>query len=140
MREVFVDACYWVAVARPDDPWGPSAEEARRELGRVRLTTTEEVLVEFLNFFSSAGARLRLRATRAVAATLEDKSVRVLRQSHASFSRGLDFYAARSDKGYSLTDCVSMCAMRARGVDAILTNDRHFAQEGFTVLMRRGSA
>jgi len=40
----------------------------------------------------------------------------------------------RLDKGYSLTDCRSMAALRALGVSEVLTNDHHFTQEGFTIL------
>jgi predicted nucleic acid-binding protein len=45
-------------------------------------------------------------------------------------------YAARPDKGYSLTDCISMQTMRKEGLTEALTNDRHFEQEGFRVLFR----
>jgi predicted nucleic acid-binding protein len=38
---------------------------------------------------------------------------------------------------YSLTDCISMNAMRAEALTEVLTNDHHFEQEGFTVLMRK---
>jgi hypothetical protein len=47
----------------------------------------------------------------------------------------LTLYKARPDKGYSLTDCISMHAMRERGISDILTHDDHFRQEGFTVLL-----
>ena len=43
---------------------------------------------------------------------------------------------ARPDKGYSLTDCISMQTMRREGLTEILTNDRHFEQEGFRALFR----
>ena len=66
-----------------------------------------------------------------------DADTRVIHQSHESFQRGLDRYANRSDKGYSLQDCVSMNVMEAEGIAEILTGDHHFEQEGFTVLMRR---
>ncbi len=39
------------------------------------------------------------------------------------------------DKAYSLTDCISMNAMRERGLTDILTNDHHFTQEGFHILL-----
>lgn len=39
-----------------------------------------------------------------------------------------------SDKGYSLTDCISMQTMRREGLNDVLTNDRHFEQEGFHAL------
>ena len=46
----------------------------------------------------------------------------------------LELYANRLDKGYSLTDCVSMVVMKQMGIYEILTHDKHFAQEGLTIL------
>lgn len=37
-------------------------------------------------------------------------------------------------KEYSLTDCVSMQAMRREGLIDVLSNDHHFTQEGFHIL------
>lgn len=52
-----------------------------------------------------------------------------------TLERGLEFYRSRLDKQYSLTDCVSMLTMREREVFQVLTHDRHFAQEGFLLLL-----
>jgi predicted nucleic acid-binding protein len=49
---------------------------------------------------------------------------------------GFDLYASRADKGYSLTDCISMQTMRRQGLTTVLTNDKHFEQEGFHTLFR----
>jgi hypothetical protein len=57
-------------------------------------------------------------------------------QTAASFASGLALYRARLDKGYSLTDCISMQTMRQEGLSEVLTNDRHFEQEGFRALFR----
>jgi predicted nucleic acid-binding protein len=38
--------------------------------------------------------------------------------------------------GYSLTDCISMQTMRREALTEVLTNDRHFEQEGFRALFR----
>ena len=67
---------------------------------------------------------------------LEDPSIRVIPQSRDSFLGGITLYAARLDKGYSLTDCISMQTMRREGLTDVLTNDRHFEQEGFHTLFR----
>jgi len=101
--------------------------------------TTDEVLTEFLAALSKGGPRVRLAAARTVRAILSSPSVRVIPQSRASFGSGLNRYEARSDKEYSLQDCVTMNAMEAESITEILTNDYHFEQEGFTVLMRRGA-
>jgi predicted nucleic acid-binding protein len=63
-----------------------------------------------------------------------DPQVDVLAQTRADFDSALAFYEARPDKEYSLTDCRSMVAMRSLGIAEVLSNDRHFTQEGFAVL------
>jgi uncharacterized protein len=56
-------------------------------------------------------------------------------QSHQTFLDGLSLYKSRPDKGYSLTDCISMQAMHQEGITEVLTHDAHFAQEGFALLL-----
>ena len=137
MRTVFADAVYWIAVAKPKDAWKESASSAREKLGQVRLVTTDEVLTELLAAFSRHGAELRQAAGKMVRAILSNPNVRVVPQSRDSFRNGLQRYEARPDKEYSLQDCISMNIMQSEGIEDILTNDHHFEQEGFTVLMKR---
>lgn len=137
MKAVFADTVYWIAMARPDDQWREAALEARRRAGTVEIVTTDEVLAEFLAALSRGGPRIRVAAAKAVREILSNPKVRVLPQSRASFGSALDRYEARSDKEYSLQDCVSMNVMEAESITEILTNDRHFEQEGFVVLMKR---
>jgi predicted nucleic acid-binding protein len=93
------------------------------------------ILGEFLTFYS-ADPWQRNRAAATVQALFADPNVRVIPQSRASFLAGLELYAARRDKGYSFVDCVSMQTMRTEGLTEVLTNDRHFEQEGFSALFR----
>ena len=137
MTPVFVDTVYWIATALPNDPWCAAAREARRRIGPVALVTTDEVLAEFLAALSRGGPRVRSAAARTVRAMLSGPTVRVIPQSRSSFTKALDRYEARGDKEYSLQDCVSMNVMEAESITQILTNDHHFEQEGFTVLMKR---
>ena len=67
---------------------------------------------------------------------MRKRNVRVIPQSRESFLAGLELYVTRPDKGYSLTDCIAMQTMRREGITDVLTNDHHFAQEGFRVLFR----
>ena len=140
MKSVFADTVYWIAVARSNDQWSTSAREARQRLGEVDLVTTDEVLTEFLAALSRGGPRLRTAAARTVRSMLSGSDVRVIPQSRSSFTRALDRYEARRDKGYSLQDCVSMNVMEDESITQILTNDHHFEQEGFTVLMKSSVA
>ncbi|MCY3815804.1 MAG: PIN domain-containing protein [Gammaproteobacteria bacterium] len=140
MKTVFADTAYWVAVFRPRDQWRSAARFALRQLGPVNVVTTDEVLTEFLASASRGGPEVRLSAVRSVRELQNNPRVRVMPQSRESFRKALDRYAARTDKSYSLQDCVSMNVMEAQSITEILTSDRHFEQEGFTVLMKRASA
>ena len=135
MTTVFADTFYWVAVFQPNSSWREPAKRARESLGNVRLLTTDEVLNKLLAAMSKHGEHYRREAMREVRAILTDPNVTVLPQTRESFLRGLGRYEHRLDKEYSLTDCISMIAMKEKSVTKVLTNDHHFAQEGFEVLI-----
>ena len=135
MRIGFVDTLYLVALFNPRDQWHERAIEAANLVSESNLITTEDVLVELLNFFSEYGEKARRGAVVHVEGILSGANIEVIPQSHETFMAGLSLYKARPDKGYSLTDCISMHAMREQGIINILTHDNHFRQEGFTVLL-----
>ena len=135
MNRIFVDALYWVAVINPRDQWHARAVEVATNIeGRV-LVTTESVLIELMNFFGEYGPSFRLKTARLVQALLDREDLEVVEQTRATFLAGVEIYQARPDKGYSLTDCISMNVMRERGLTEVLTHDHHFTQEGFIVLL-----
>jgi predicted nucleic acid-binding protein len=131
---VFADTFYWVAVLSPRDPFHVRVMSWGRNFGTTRLVTTDEVLTEVLNWFSSAGPYWRAKAAALVHDVRSDPGVDVLPQTRADFDAALALYEARPDKGYSLTDCRSMVALQALGVSEVLSNDHHFTQEGITIL------
>jgi predicted nucleic acid-binding protein len=131
VKPVFADTSYWIALTDATDAAHERAGQFMNE-----IVTTDEVLGEYLTFFCAAPEYMRRKAAINVTAILEDPAVRVIPQSRESFLAGLDLYRARPDKGYSLTDCVSMQTMRREGLIEALTNDRHFGQEGFRPLLR----
>ena len=135
MRKVFADTLHWIAIVKPGDPYEVSAKEARRAIEPCRIFTTDEVLCEFITAFSKGGPILRKKVVETVGKILGNPSVTVIEQSRASLLRAMERFAKRSDKEYSLTDCSSMNAMDAENIKDVLTNDRHFLQEGYNVLI-----
>ncbi len=135
MPEVFADAFYWIALANPLDQWHDAVKQYDVHNADTVIVTTEEVLTEFLNFYAEAGTHRRKIVGAMCEQVLLHPNIIVLSQSHESFSQGFDLYRQREDQGYSLTDCISMCVMRERGMQEVLTHDHHFAQEGFTLLL-----
>lgn len=136
VRLVFADTLYWGAVLHPLDQYRAQVIHARAALGDVRLVTTDEVLTELLDGLAQRGAHLREAAAQAVRTILKDRRVTVHPQSRESFLAGLCLYEQRNDKGYSLVDCISMATMRRQRILEVLTNDHHFIQEGFEILLR----
>ena len=130
----FVDTFYLVALSDPRDQWHARVLTFSRSLSDYHLYTVDEVLAEYLTFYSASRPHIREEAVQTVLYVLNDPHVTVIEQSHTSFLDALAFYAARLDKHYSLTDCVSMQAMRREGLTDVLTNDHHFTQEGFHIL------
>ena len=134
VNQLFADTFYWVALINRKDASNQAVLDFSRTL-KSFLITTDEVLTEVLAFCSLSG-RLRADAAKATRRILAASTVRVIPQSREGFLEGLTLYEARPDKGYSLTDCISMQTMRREGLHEVLTNDHHFAQEGFHALFR----
>jgi predicted nucleic acid-binding protein len=65
------------------------------------------------------------------------KTAEVVPSEPALFDRGLELYARRPDKAWSLTDCISCVVMTDRGLTEALTGDNHFEQAGFRALLRQ---
>lgn len=136
MKKVFADTLYWMAIASHQDQWHRAAVSAKRSLRDVVLVTTDEVLSEFLNAFSRT-ASLRRGAVLTIRRIFSDPDVEIVPQTRDGFLQALNRFDRRPDKKYSLVDCHSMNVMEAEGIEDVLTNDHHFEQEGFNVLIRR---
>jgi len=136
MNAVFADTFYWIAITNLQDLSHEKAKALTLSSMPRALCTTEEVLTEYLNYFAAWGPNFRRKASINVQDMMENRTVQIVSQTTTSFSAGLYLYCARLDKGYSLTDCISMETMRLNSITDVLTNDAHFEQEGFRALFR----
>jgi predicted nucleic acid-binding protein len=135
MSHIFADSLYWIAIINPTDQWFERAQNVGTTLGNIQIVTTSEILTETLNFYAEGGARNRDAAARLIRAILVDIEIEVVSSSEESFLDGMKLYEERMDKGYSLTDCISMNTCRERKITQILSHDHHFTQEGFQILL-----
>jgi hypothetical protein len=91
------------------------------------------VLIELGNYFctvSRAGFMNFIHVLR------QDARTRILPSSSSLFEEGLQLYGQRQDKGWSLTDCISISVMQKENLDSALTLDHHFEQAGFEILLK----
>jgi predicted nucleic acid-binding protein len=105
--EIFADTFYWIALANPADASHQAARAFDLTNPESALVTTDEVLSEFLNYFAAGGERKRDIVVGMFDQAMKHAAIDVLPQTRQSLLRGLDLYKARSDKKYSLTDCIS---------------------------------
>ena len=78
---------------------------------------------------------MRRKVALAIRVILTDEQVEVVSANRQTFVDGLTMYESRADKGYSLTDCISMNVMSQHGITDVLSHDNHFTQEGFRILL-----
>jgi uncharacterized protein len=106
----FADTFYWIALTNPKDGAHRAVMEFNAKLGPGAVVTTDEVLVELLAYCAASG-KLRQEVGLAVLNLQNDPDIRIIPQTRTGFLDGLTLYNARPDKGYSLTDCISMQTM-----------------------------
>lgn len=98
------------------------------------LVTTEFILLELSNYLAKSSARSLL--AELVQRLRADSATTIVNCTSDRFELGLSLYSSRTDKQWSLTDCISFQVMSERGLSDALTHDRHFEQAGFRALMR----
>jgi len=134
MTAYFVETWFFIAYLRESDPHHHAATRLARTLREASFVTHDGVLSELLALFSGHGDLWRKHVAAFVRDALRNEQLKVAPLNRHLFEEALTLYERRLDKEYSLVDCASMRLMIRRGITAVLTNDHHFAQEGFTLL------
>lgn len=129
----FLDTVHVLALLNPRDAWHTRAVSASRDTPE-HLVTTEAVLTEVADALS--GPAHRAWALQAIDDIRADSQVTCVAVDAKLFARGVELYRQRSDKSWSLTDCISFVVMGDHGLSAALTADQHFEQAGFRALLR----
>jgi len=129
---VFADAVYFIAVLNPRDANHERAVEWNRT-SRSSIITTSWVLVEVGDAMASP---LHRPYFLSLMKELQNNTrINILDGDRNLFDAGLELYARRSDKDWTLTDCISFAAMTELNILSALTADHHFEQAGFSVLL-----
>jgi uncharacterized protein len=102
------------------------------------VVTTTYVLVELCALM--VGRLSHSHATRAGTFIRTSPDITLVHPDLADESAAWRLFVERSDKRYSLTDCVSFVIMRRLKLTTALALDRHFAQEGFDLVPEPGGA
>ncbi|MGH9945809.1 MAG: type II toxin-antitoxin system VapC family toxin [Pyrinomonadaceae bacterium] len=135
MKRYFVDTTHYIALANPNDQWHDDSVRVAMRTAKDRLVTTEDVLIELLNFYAESGEFMRRKVSDLARSILLDPRIDIISRTETALLEAIELYESRLDKGYSLTDCISMNVCKELGLREVLTHDRHFEQEGFEILL-----
>ncbi len=131
----FADTSFWIAVSQKTDQYHGRASAWSDYLVKkdAFILTTEAVLWEWMNALANSSTR---RATaEGYRRCHQDTQIEVVPFAVDMIAAASRFYEARSDKDWSLTDCLSFLVMEQRGVPRALTTDHHFRQAGFEAVL-----
>ena len=133
MKRLFADTFFFFAFLNADDSAHREAS-AFYDVFDGGLVTTEWILTELADGLSGISDRQAFIDFHC--ALRDDPTVKIIPSNNALFAAGIELYAARLDKEWSLTDCISFVVMQREGLTDALTGDRHFEQAGFSTLLR----
>lgn len=132
MNAVFADTFYFLALLNERDT--AHSKALSFDATARPLVTTAWVLTEVGDALSAPENR---SAFLQLVETLQDSSdAHIIGPTDELFKRGLELFRQRTDKEWSLTDCISFVAMNDARVTEALTGDRHFEQAGFRALLK----
>jgi uncharacterized protein len=130
---VFADTYALIAWLNPRDA-AHGTVTAYLNTFRRKLIATEWVLMEFADALSAPSARAT--AASFLQAVRHDDQFEVIGYETVVYRAGFDLFAARPDKAWSLTECISFAVMTERGLTEALTADHHFEQAGFRAVFK----
>jgi predicted nucleic acid-binding protein len=132
VKSVFADTAFYVAIINERDALHLAVREFSRQ-SRGHIVTTEYDLVELGNWFARSAHRNCFGYL--IQQVFGDSKTTIVPAERSLLLEGVDLYVSRADKDWSLTDCVSFIVMRRFALTDALTDDHHFEQAGFNLLL-----
>lgn len=134
----FLDTGYVLARFNRRDEYHDNARQLAGAIASCReLWTTAAVLLEIAGAFSHPNHR-------SIAVSMWDEfhggnsRCRVREAAGPRLQQAVELFRERSDKSWSLTDCLSFVVVEEEKLTDALTADHHFNQAGFRALLIEG--
>ena len=134
MRIIFADSFYWIALLSPKDTWHFRVIKWSQSNADQSLIITDGIIDEIFAHFSKQGDIMRGKVIELYQNMLDDPRIQLISYNQELRQAGIELYKKRPDKGYSLTYCILMVVMKNLNISEVLTNDKHFSQEGFVII------
>jgi len=133
---VFVDSFAWIAAINKSDNYHEISLKTIETLLKkgLKLVTSNYVIVETINALSKAEFR---KAVIEFVDKLEmSPSVEIIKITDEMYNNAWALYQQRMDKDWGITDCTSFEVMRMFNIKKAFTNDKHFEQAGYSLVVK----
>ena len=133
---VFVDTSAWLALINKSDTFHVKAKNIRDILLRdnIQFIVTDYVIVEVANSLSKIP--WRPSAIQLINSIQLSENIRVVEINKEIYNEAWGLYSNRTDKEWGLTDCASFVVMKRYAITVAFTNDHHFEQMGYNILLK----
>ena len=128
--KVFADTNFYVAMLNSRDQYHARAM-AYTSNTTDRIVTSDFVLLEVANFHTKPADRPVFVSFLTL--LRHHPRTTIVSANTNWMQRGIDLFAKRLDKEWSLTDCITFEMMSDLGLTHGLTADHHIIQAGFTI-------
>src|SRR3989337_3596304 len=133
---VFVDTSAWLALINKSDAFHVKAKNIRDILlhDNMQFIVTDYLIVEVANSLSKIP--WRSSAIQLINSIQLSENIRVVEINKEIYNEAWGLYSKRTDKEWGLTDCASFVVMKRYAITVAFTNDHHFEQMGYNILLK----
>src|SRR3990172_538844 len=135
-KSVFVDSFAWIAAINKSDNYHDVTLRIIADLlgKNSKLFTTNYVIIETINALSKK--EYRNTVVEFIHKLEKSPSVEIIGITEDTYSNAWKLYQERMDKDWGITDCTSFEVMRMFNIKRAFTNDKHFEQAGFSLMVK----
>lgn len=135
-RAVFVDSFAWIAAINKSDNYHDATLRMLEDfLGKqAKLFTTNYVIIETINALSKV--EFRKAVIEFIDRLEKSPSVEIIKITDETYNNAWRLYQQRLDKEWGITDCTSFEVMKMLDIKKAFTNDKHFEQAGFSLVVK----
>ena len=130
---LLLDTVFIQAILNKHDQHHKAAMDVLAQVRTARQVWVTEAV------FQEAAAALSTLNRVGVAAFIRQcyatSNIHVVNVDSRLFMSALSLYENRPDKAWSLTDCISFVVMDEHNLREAVTNDHHFVQAGYRILL-----
>ena len=136
MNSVFVDTSALIALGNIRDQFHAKTKKVFKELviTKSHFLTTNAVILELTNAFSDV--KYKPIVIRLLNLIEKSNNWTVINIDEEMMKKGINRFKQMMDKDWSVVDCISMIIAEDSDIIKIFTNDHHFVQAGFIILLQ----